>query len=153
VIALTETGLVEMRALIFELHPESLASEGLVAALTKQVDVLRARYKLTVDAELGEEPLLSLEEKQSLYRIAQEALHNIVKHAGASRVTLRLAKEDGELLLEVCDDGNGFDPTATFPGHLGLRSMRERTVQLGGTCSIESAPARATCLRVRIPIY
>jgi len=152
VIALTEAGLAEIRALIFELRPESLATEGVIVALTKQVAVLHTRYKLSVDAKLGEEPALSLEDKQALYRIAQEALHNIVKHACASTATLRLAKQDGELILEVRDDGKGFDPTEPYPGHLGLHSIQERVAQLGGTCSIESAPAQGTRLCVRIPI-
>jgi signal transduction histidine kinase len=153
VIALTEAGLAEMRALIFELRPESLATEGIIAALAKQVTVLRARYHLTVDAQLGEEPTLSLESKEALYRIAQEALHNIVKHASASTVTLRLVGQDGELTLEVRDDGKGFDPTEPFPGHLGLASMQERAALLGGTCSLESAPAQGTRLRVCIPLH
>jgi signal transduction histidine kinase len=153
VIALAEAGLAEMRALIFELRPESLATEGVIAALTKQVDVLRTRYKLSVDAHLGEEPNLSLENKQALYRIAQETLHNIVKHARASTVLLRLGRQDGEFLLEIRDDGKGFDPTGPFPGHLGLQSIYERTTQLGGSCSIESAPAQGTSLRVHIPTH
>jgi signal transduction histidine kinase len=153
VTALTEAGLAEMRALIFELRPESLATEGIIVALTKQVDVLRTRYKLSVDAQLGEEPTLSLDGKQALYRIAQEAMHNIVKHACASMVTLRLAMQDGDLILEVCDDGKGFDPTKPFPGHLGLHSIRERVAQLGGTCSIESAPSQGTHLCVCIPTH
>jgi signal transduction histidine kinase len=142
-----------MRALIFELRPESLATEGIIVALTKQVDVLRTRYKLSVDVQLGEEPTLSLDGKQALYRIAQEAMHNIVKHACASMVTLRLAMQDGDLILEVCDDGKGFDPTKPFPGHLGLHSIRERVAQLGGTCSIESAPSQGTHLCVCIPTH
>jgi signal transduction histidine kinase len=150
---LTQAGLAEMRALIFELRPESLATEGVIAALTKQVVVLRTRYKLSVDAQLGEEPPLSLEGKQALYRIAQEALHNIVKHACASMVILRLARQDGQLLLEVGDNGQGFDPRGPFPGHLGLHSIQERVARLGGTCSIESAPAQGTLLRVRIPTH
>src|SRR6266536_418923 len=153
VITLAEVGLAEMRALIFELRPGALATEGAIAALTKQVAVLRSRYKLTVDAQLGEEPALSLERKQALYRIAQEALHNIVKHARASTVLLRLNRQDGKLILEVCDDGKGFDPTGPFPGHLGLHSIQERAAWLGGTCSIESAPAQGTCLRVHIPTH
>jgi signal transduction histidine kinase len=152
VIALAEAGLAEMRALIFELRPESLASEGVVAAITKQVDVLRTRYKLSVDAQLSEEPPLPLERKQALYRITQEALHNIVKHACASTVTLRLTRQEGELILQVCDDGKGFDPTGPFPGHLGLLSMQERAAQMGGACSIESAPGRGTYCRVCIPL-
>jgi signal transduction histidine kinase len=148
---LAEAGLAEMRALIFELRPESLATEGLITALAKQVVVLRTRYKLTVDAQLGEEPALSLERKHALYRIAREALHNIVKHAHANTVLLRLDRQDDELVLEVRDDGRGFDPTEPFPGHLGLRSIQERAARLGGTCSLESAPAQGTYLRVCIP--
>jgi len=153
VIALAEAGLAEMRALIFELRPESLATEGLITALTKQVVVLRTRYKLTVEAQLGEEPALSLERKHALYRIAQEALHNIVKHAQASTVLLQLDRQDDELVLEVRDDGRGFDPTVPFPGHLGLRSIQERAARLGGICSIESTPTQGTRLHVRIPAH
>jgi len=152
VLTLAEAGLAEMRALIFELRPESLEIEGLVAALTKQVAVLRTRYKLTVEEDLGEEPDLSLEMKHALYRIAQEALHNIVKHAHASMVVLRLAGETNEIILEVRDNGRGFNPAAPFPGHLGLRSMRERVTKVGGTLAIESVPGQGTCVGVRIPV-
>ena len=152
VLTLAEAGLAEMHALIFELRPESLETEGLVAALTKQVEALRARYKLTVEADLVDEPDLSLEKKEALYRIAQEALHNIVKHARASNVVLRLARQEREVFLEVCDNGKGFDPTGPFPGHLGVRSMRERVTKIGGTLTIESAPGQGTCIRVRVPL-
>ncbi len=152
VIDLAEAGLAEMRTLIFELRPESLATEGLIGALSKQVTVLRTRYKLAVDTDLGKEPRLSLESKQVLYRIAQEALHNIVKHAHAHTVLLSLSRQDGELILEVRDDGKGFDPTEALPGHLGLRSIQERIALLGGSYSLESAPAQGTRLRVRIPL-
>ena len=151
-IALTEAGLAEMRALIFELRPESLETEGLVAALTKQVAVLRARYKLAVEADLGEEPALSLEGKHALYRIAQEACHNIVKHARASAVALRLAEQENGILLEVRDNGRGFDPTGSFPGHLGLRSMQERIAKAGGTLAIERAPGQGTYICARVPL-
>ena len=152
VLALAEAGLAEMRALIFELRPESLEMEGLVAALTKQVAVLRTRYKLTVEADLGEEPTLSLETKHMLYRVAQEALHNIVKHARATKVNLHLAGEENEFILEVRDNGRGFNPADRFPGHLGLRSMHERVTRMGGTLTIESVPGQGTCVGVRVPI-
>ncbi len=87
-----------------------------------------------------------------LYRIAQEALHNIVKHARASVVALRLAEEANEIVLEVRDNGRGFDPAGPFPGHLGLRSMRERVTKVGGTLTIESMPGRGTCVDVRLPV-
>jgi signal transduction histidine kinase len=151
VLTLAEAGLAEMHALIFELRPESLETEGLVAALAKQVEVLRARYKLTVDADLVDEPDLSLEKKEALYRIAQEALHNIVKHARAGNVVLRLVGQGRGVFLEVCDNGKGFDPSTPFPGHLGLRSMRERVTKIGGTLTIKSAAGQGTCIHVQIP--
>ncbi len=150
-LTLAEAGLAEMHALIFELRPESLETEGLVAALSKQVAVLRARYELTVEADLGEEPDLSLESKQALYRIAQEALHNIVKHARASMVILRLTKQECEIILNVRDNGRGFDPARPFPGHLGMRSMQERVTKMGGILTIESAPGQGTYIHVRVP--
>jgi PAS domain S-box-containing protein len=148
VIDLAEAGLAEMHALIFELRPESLEAEGLVAAITKQVAVLRARYKLIVEVDLEDEPDLPIEMKEALYRVAQEALHNIVKHARASVVVLRLTKQKNEITLEVHDNGRGFDPTGSFPGHLGLSSMRERVAKAGGTLAIESMPGQGTGIRV-----
>ena len=152
VLDLAEAGLAEMRALIFELRPESMETEGLVTALTRQVAVLRTHYKLAVEVNLADEPELSLERKEALYRIAQEALHNIVKHAHASTVVLRLTRQEREVLLEVRDNGGGFDPIGPFPGHLGLHSMQERATKMGGTLTIESAPGRGTYLRVRVPL-
>jgi len=152
VLSLAEAGLAEMRALIFELRPESLEQEGLVAALAKQAAALRARHGITVQTALGDEPELPLEQKEALYRIAQEALHNTVKHARASQVELVLARADRCLTLEVRDNGQGFDPGGSFPGHLGLRSMRERAEQLGGELSFASAPGQGTTVCARIPL-
>lgn len=144
-------GQAEMRSLFLELRPEALATEGLVAALQKRAMILRKRYKLNVVASLSEEPVCSLEKKHTLYRIAQEALHNVVKHARATAVTLLLAQEEQELLLEVCDDGKGFDPTISFPGGLGLQSMKERVGRLHGTLSIRSELEHGSSISARIP--
>ncbi|HEU5231115.1 MAG TPA: sensor histidine kinase [Ktedonobacteraceae bacterium] len=152
VIDLTEAGLAEMRALIFELRPESLETEGLVIALSKQVAVLQTRYRLTVDATLDAEPNLPLELKHTLYRIAQEALHNVVKHARASAVVLQLTQHDNEVCFLVRDNGRGFDPSFPFPGHFGVRSMQERAIKVGGSVTIESAPEQGTSINVRIPV-
>ena len=152
VLSLAEAGLAEMRALIFELRPESLETEGLIAALTKQAASLRARHNLDVRTDLCEEPDVPLDVKVALYRIAQEAQHNVVKHARAQRVDVRMACEAGVIRLEVCDDGVGFDPDGEFPGHLGLRSMHERIQRLGGTLQFDSAPGKGTCVRVQIPL-
>ena len=153
VLSLAEAGLTEMRALIFELRPESLQTEGLVAALERQAAALRARHEIPVRATLGEEPEgLPLEAKEALYRIAQEALHNTVKHARASKAELKLEREaGGAIALEVSDDGVGFDPGDDFSGHLGLKSMGERAGRLGGTLQVESTPGEGTSIRVRIP--
>ena len=149
--SLAEAGLAEMRALIFELRPESLESEGLVVALEKQVASLRARHGIEVHAALCDEPNVPLGVKEALYRIAQDALHNTVKHAKAKNVELLLNQEAEGLALEVRDDGIGFDPSGSFPGHLGLRSMRERAERLGGTLEVESGAGRGTRTLVRIP--
>jgi signal transduction histidine kinase len=150
VIALAEVGLAEMRALIFELRPESLETEGLGAALGKQVAILRTRHNLTVETDLNEEPELSFEQKEALYRIGVEALHNIVKHAHASMVEVRLRQQADEISLEVHDNGQGFDPRDSFPGHLGLSSMQERAAKIGGTLTVESAPGSGTRICVRV---
>lgn len=151
VLSLSEAALAEMRALIFELRPESLETEGLVSALTKQAAATQARHEIIVAAELCEEPALSLHVKQELYRIAQEAMHNTVKHAHASYITLRLTSTPDGITLEVEDNGQGFDTMASFPGHLGLHSMRERVTNLGGTFEIESEPGAGTCIHAGIP--
>jgi PAS domain S-box-containing protein len=150
VLSLAEAGMTEMRALIFELRPESLQSEGLIAALEQQAAALRARHEIPVHTTLCEEPDLPLETKEALYRIAQEALHNTVKHARASRADLKLECDARGIVLEVSDDGAGFDPEESFSGHLGLKSMRERAGRLGGTLRVESAPEEGTTIRARI---
>jgi signal transduction histidine kinase len=151
VLSLAEAGMAEMRALIFELRPESLQTEGLIAALNKEIAALRARYGITIDAQLGTEPDLPLEVKEALYRITQEALHNTVKHARATHIDLRLEQALDGVALDIRDNGIGFDPAGHFPGHLGLRSMRERVSRLGGTLTLESAPAKGTHIRAEIP--
>jgi signal transduction histidine kinase len=142
----------EMRALIFELRPESLENEGLVAALEKQAAALEARHGLEVKPELCDEPDAPLETKGALYRIAQEALHNIVKHARARSVNMNLAYDPERVTLEISDDGVGFDRGGDFPGHLGLHSMRERAEGLDGTLEVESSPGSGTRIRAEIPI-
>ena len=139
-----------MRALIFELRPESLRLEGLAAAVRKQADSLQARHELAVEVELAEEPDVDLNVKEAFYRITQEALHNIVKHARARRVRVRLGVNDGVLSLRIEDDGVGFEAGGEFPGHLGLRSMRERIEGLGGEFQLRSSPGEGMVLQASI---
>jgi signal transduction histidine kinase len=151
ILSLAKAGLAEMRALIFELRPESLETEGLVSALSKQAAALQARHDVPVETDLCDEPSLSLKIKQELYRVAQEALHNTVKHACASQVHVRLGRTAEAIILEIRDNGRGFDPASSFPGHLGLLSMQERVKNLAGVLSIESTAGQGTTIRARVP--
>ncbi len=144
VVTLAEAGMTEMRALIFELRPESLEKEGLVAALEKQAAAVQARHGIRVETTFGDEPDAPLEAKESLYRIAQEALHNTVKHARAANVKIKLGRDSEGITLEVSDDGVGF------PGHLGLDSMRERVSRQGGTLEIASVQGKGVQIFARV---
>jgi PAS domain S-box-containing protein len=150
VLSLADAALAEMRALIFELRPDALEKEGLVAALSRQAEVIRARYHLAVETAFCEEPSAPPDVKEALYRIAVESMNNAVKHARATRISLRLQAQGGIITLEVYDDGLGFDPQGEYPGHLGLRSMRERAAQIGAEVDIESASGRGTQVQVRV---
>lgn len=150
VLSLADAALAEMRALIFELRPDALEKEGLVAALSRHAEAILARYHLAVETAFCEEPSAPLDVKEALYRIAVEAMNNAVKHAQASRISLRLRAQDGIITLEVHDDGLGFDPQGEYPGHLGLHSMEERAAQIGATLEIESPPDRGTQVQVRV---
>jgi PAS domain S-box-containing protein len=152
VLSLAEAGMAEMRALIFELRPESLETEGLAVALEKQAAALRARHEIDVEASICDEPEASLEAKEAVHRIAQEALHNVVKHASANRVEIRMKCNREQITLDISDDGVGFDARNDFPGHLGLHSMRERASRLGGTLRVQTAPGRGTRIWARLPL-
>jgi PAS domain S-box-containing protein len=151
VLTLTEAGLAEMRSLIFELRPETLETEGLVAALERQARSLHARHHIEVNARFCDEPSVSLPVKEAVYRVVQEALHNTVKHARARHVDLVLECDECDVRFDIRDDGAGFDPRAEFPGHLGLQSMRERVSRLGGSLQIDSSPNAGTRISGRIP--
>jgi PAS domain S-box-containing protein len=153
VLSLAEAGLAEMRALIFELRPESLENEGLVMALEKQAAALRARHEISVETTIlcEEEPEAEAEVKEALYRIAQEALNNTLRHARARGIEIRLSCGPQWIEVGITDDGVGFDARGEFPGHLGLRSMRERAERVGGELKLQSAPGKGTRILARIP--
>jgi signal transduction histidine kinase len=149
---LARVGLAEMRALIFELRSEPLEREGLVSALHKQADAVQARHGIPVRVSAAEEPDISLAAKEALYRIAQEALQNVAKHARAQRAELALYESGSEVVLRIEDDGRGFDADRSYPGHLGLQSMRERMAGVGGALHIQSSPGQGTSVEARLPL-
>lgn len=149
---LAADALAEMRTLIFELRPGSLAEEGLVNALRKHVAAVQGRTGLPVVFEADEIAGLSPEIEEALYRICQEALHNVVKHAAASRVRIELRRDGGSVCLVVTDDGIGFDEaTASRGGHLGLAGMRTRLERLNGRLTVDSRPGKGTRLQIAVP--
>jgi len=147
--------LEELRYLILELRPPELERDGLAETLRKHVEVLRrVQDGVELALELDGEPPAHPDRDRELLRIAQEALHNALRHAGATRVVLRLGADDGLLYLEVCDDGVGFDPDAPAlrARRLGLTSMEQRARRLGGRLEIESAAQAGTTVRLEAPL-
>ena len=150
---LTQGALAEMRALIFELRPGALAEEGLVHALRKQAAALSAREGIDIQIVAPDARLpLPPRTEEHLYRIALETLHNVLKHAAAQSVAVRFEQRtEGLLVLEIADDGVGFDATRAHPGHIGLKSMAERASAIGATLEIESARGQGATVRVWLP--
>jgi len=137
--------MAEMRALIFELRPAALTEEGLVSALGKQAAALSARERTRVTSHGPAERLgLDPEVEEHVYRIASEALHNVVNHAQARSATVEVTQGPHDLRVEVTDDGTGFDQSAAHPGHLGLSTMAERAEMIGATLTVTSAPGAGT---------
>jgi signal transduction histidine kinase len=143
---LADGGTAEMKTLLFALRPDALEEGGLVAALHKLGEMLRVRYKLEASIETMDEPNWSLEVKGALYRIAQEAAHNTVKHARAKKIWVRLSST----ALELEDDGRGFDVQEPRAGALGLKSMRERAEAIGAIFEVTSSRGRGTRIHVKL---
>jgi signal transduction histidine kinase len=150
--ALLEEIFTELRSLILQLRPPALERDGLVASLAKHLDVVGRTHGLTTRLEAGALGEVEATSEQALFRIAQEALTNVVKHAAADQVTVVLQRGERVSLL-VEDDGRGFDPAAPAISsrRLGLVSMRERAADLGGALVIESAPGEGTSVHAMVP--
>jgi signal transduction histidine kinase len=148
---LTRAAQTEMRALIFDLGRDPLEG-GLVAALAAHASELGIGDGLTIDDQIadGRLPLRSRAQAQ-VFGIAREALANVAKHARASTVRVRIEVAHGHVIVEIRDDGCGFDPASTHPGHFGLESMASRAAEIGGVLTITSAPGQGTVVRVEAP--
>jgi PAS domain S-box-containing protein len=165
---LAQGALAEMRSLLFQLRPEAIAEVGLVEALKKFVTAVESRDALPVTLHVeGQErhegvPVLAAEQTEALYRITQEGLANIVKHARATRAEVRLRFTRAHVALTIVDNGIGYaiatagatsaDLPAGASGGMGLRGIRERLAPLGGTFDITTTPGGGTTLRVTVPV-
>jgi PAS domain S-box-containing protein len=150
---ISQQALKEMRLLVHQLRPLVLKREGLVGAVQERLDAVEKRAG--VDARLLVEGAVTLPAsvEDELYRIAQEALNNALKHAAPTAVRVTIRAEDKRLCLVVEDNGRGFDPqSAGSEGGLGLISIRERTQKLGGTLEIISAPGKGTTVKVDLEV-
>jgi signal transduction histidine kinase len=144
---LTRGAQSEMRAFIFQLSRDGV-EDGLVAALRSHASRLGRRHGLTIDVQGPEAVGLSRRAETQLFGIGREALANVVKHAGATRVWVRVEARSGRVLVEIRDDGRGFDPATRDPDHFGLQSMRGRAEEVGGLLTISSLPGKGTVVRV-----
>jgi signal transduction histidine kinase len=145
--------MAELRTLVRDLQPVELARDGLAPALTQHVELLRRAHRAEITLEVeGRRRLAPATEREAL-RVAQEAIGNSLRHAGAARIAVRLALGPPGLVLRVADDGAGFDLDAPpLRGRrLGLASMRERAAALGGRLAIRTSPGRGTVVELEVP--
>ncbi len=152
---LAQAALAEMRMLIFELRPGALAEEGLVSAVRKLAASVSAREEIAIDVDAPPDRLpLSTNAEEHLYRLVQEALNNVVKHAGARRavVSMHVVEGGAKLTVEIRDDGTGFDPTVAHPGHMGLETMAARAKELGGDYAVVTTRDEGTTVRIIVPL-
>jgi signal transduction histidine kinase len=148
---LTRRAQREMRGFIFEWGAHDVG-DGVVSAFTRAVPTLTAGSELDVEIDGPAEPLpLTIEAQTQLFTIGREALANVVKHSGAGSAFVRLEVRDRRVIMLVGDDGRGFDAATTYPGRLGLESMRSRAKEIDGDLTISSTPGHGTVVAVYVP--
>jgi signal transduction histidine kinase len=148
---LNSSALAEMRLLMFELRPDALQRTPLAELLGHAVEALRCRGSFVVETSLSREDELSAEIRIQLYRIAQEALSNVARHSGASRVEVQWhVQGPREATLRIADNGRGFDASLPVPGHFGLENMHTRAREIGAGFGLESTPGEGTELRIEL---
>ncbi|MDX3134831.1 GAF domain-containing sensor histidine kinase [Streptomyces europaeiscabiei] len=153
VAALAAEAADELRAAVVELRPAGLDEDGLVATLRTQVHVLDRAHSARVTFSGRGARALPAAQEEAMLRVAQEALHNALRHSGAERVDVTLDRHGGGAVLRVTDDGVGFDPLGVRRAgrHLGLVSMRDRASGVGGRLTVESAPGKGTTIEMEVP--
>jgi two-component system nitrate/nitrite sensor histidine kinase NarX len=141
---LTRAAQAEMRALLAELRPSALTDTDLGDLLYLLGNALSGRINIPVKVNVAKEIILPAEIQVAFYRVCQEALNNVAKHAKASRVDIDLVHDGTAVELHIRDDGMGFNPEETFAGHYGLSMMRERAEAVGAQLSVTSQPGHGT---------
>lgn len=147
---LTRGALAEMRTLLLELRPTALAEAPLGEALRHLAEAATGRGRLPVSLTVTGEATLPPQVQLMLYRVAQEALNNVIRHARASQASLRLELSPASVSLTITDDGCGFDPARVAPGHMGVGIMRERALAVGADFWLQSQPGNGTTIQIRV---
>ncbi|WP_369367500.1 GAF domain-containing sensor histidine kinase [Streptomyces sp. CG4] len=153
VAALAAEAADELRAAVVELRPAALDEDGLIATLRTQTQVLDRAHTARVTFASNGFRALPAAQEEALLRVAQEALHNALRHSGAAHVDVSMGRRGSAAVLRVTDDGGGFDPTAVRRAgrHLGLVSMRDRASGVGGTLTVDSVPGKGTTIEMEVP--
>ncbi len=151
VAALAGEAHAELRAVIDGLAPPDLAASGLAGSIRGYAVLAGRTYGKAVRVEAGELPDLDGQRETVLYRVAQEAISNALRHSGSKDVRVRLTARQRAVVLEIADHGTGFDPGGAHGG-VGLSSMRERAASVGGTLMIRSSPGEPTTIRLSVPV-
>ncbi|SPE49042.1 Sensor histidine kinase LiaS [Streptomyces netropsis] len=143
----------ELRAAVVELRPAGLDEDGLIATLRTQVKVLDRAHAAHVTFAVNGVRALPAAQEEAMLRVAQEALHNALRHSGAERVEVVVSRVGPVVALRVTDDGQGFDPSAVRRAgrHLGLVSMRDRASGVGGRLTVTSEPGKGTTIEMEVP--
>jgi NarL family two-component system sensor histidine kinase LiaS len=152
VLHLAQGASAEMRTLLFELRENALECDGLARALERYIDMLRHRTALQIDLYVTWNRDLPVAYEEALYRVAQEALTNVVKHARATQAMVTLAADATRVVLDIADDGIGFATDEPAFDSYGLVVMRERVSELGGTVRLGNRPEGGASVRVELPL-
>lgn len=147
----TRQALKEMRLFLYELRPSVLEAEGLIGALHQRLAAVEGRSDVRARLLQDDRIHLPLAAEEALFRIAQEALNNTLRHSRAANVTVYLGREEDRVILEVIDDGCGFDLESVGEGRMGLANMRARAAAVGGEFAIRTLPGHGTRLKVTLP--
>ena len=149
---LARTALSEIRERVQDLHPTTLSEKGLSEAMKRLCDTLGQHHNLQIDLNVDPEVVVPPGCQDDMYYIAREALSNIIRHAGASRIGITLSVHAGRIRLSIADNGAGFDSTLLSGAEtVGLRNMEARCGLMGGVFSVQSTPGQGTNLVVEIP--
>jgi signal transduction histidine kinase len=151
VLQLANDGQAELRALLTEIRPRRLTSGGFLTAMHDVVVDMQRRSGLEIRLTCRCEPSLPEATTEAVVMIIREALHNVARHANATRAEIELKFDSAQLVILIRDDGRGFDPAKAHPGHFGLQSMRERADAVGATLALVSGVGRGTQIHVTVP--